>query len=112
MTDWATTGDPDLLAWENACHLADALNVVLTRYKVRERTTGQAPDIEEEAYFVTSDADVVLGQRGRRVPWGKRQGQVAFTYAQVCDMAGLLGEMLPELARNATEARKRLNRGR
>jgi hypothetical protein len=101
-----------MIAWENAAALGDMLNQALTKYFVEAHDT--APSLDEPAVRLTSDSDVVLGVRGKRVAGSKRVGgslkgsRVEFTYRQTMAMAATLGHLLPRLADDARRAREEL----
>lgn len=96
MTSWAITGDQRHLAYENACELhgmlTDALNDLAAK--------GDNVDLDDIAFVIASDSDVVLGEQGRRL----MDGRMGFTGAQVIAQAEMLGALLPELAREAHNA--------
>lgn len=104
----ALIADERLLAWENAAMLADSINVALTGFFLA-RKDGKARELDDPAWRIPSQSDVVLGERGVRVDakgYRARTGKlVSFTYRQCMTMAETLGHLLPRLAMDAREAR-------
>jgi hypothetical protein len=96
VTAWAISGDRRHLAYENACALHGMLSDALNELSAK----GDNVDLDDLAFVIDSESDVVLGEHGSRLS----DERLAFSGMQLLAMAEMLGAMLPDLAREAHNA--------